>query len=61
MESELYPGRNRAAGRIRGRKQKVFRYVVYTDRSGYLLENTFQQESLERWDQAEEKETCWEN
>lgn len=47
MESELYPGRNGAAGRIRGRKQKVFRYVVYTDRSGYLLENTFQPESLE--------------
>ena len=39
----------------------MFRYVIYIDLSGYLLENTFQPESLELWNQAEEKGTCWEN
>lgn len=39
----------------------MFSYVIYTDLSGYLLENTFQLESLEPWDQAEEKGKCWEN
>ena len=35
--------------------------MIYTDLSGYLLKNTFQPESLEPWDQAEKKGTCWEN
>ena len=39
----------------------MFSYMIYTDLSGYLLENTFQPESLEPWDQAKEKGKFWEN